>query len=283
MSEYHISRITKKGVDSIASMLVPEIVSAIKDDMPVTAFAVVDDKVAVGALGGVVDRNAFEIISIFVAPQDRRKGAGTALMEALFKLCEGEELEVRAEYTPLDEEGRTLEPFFEAMGLGQESVTFPTYCVNDLSNVGIDSRSLTGSMSDIIALSDAPAGIIDEISKNGENEAGMLRDLRSSISTADKNLSFIATSKGRIKACVLTEHLGESLLQITPVWGMEDDVPDMKLMISYVFEEFKNTGEQAVSVIIPVLDPATQSIVEDIRGMTSPATLSFVKKNFAQI
>ena len=57
-----------------------------------TAFAVVDESVAVGALGGVPDGNSFEIISIYVAPQDRRKGAGTALMKALIELCEAEEL-----------------------------------------------------------------------------------------------------------------------------------------------------------------------------------------------
>ncbi len=44
-------------------MLAPEIATAIKDDLPVTAFAVVEDGVAVGALGGVVNQNTFEIIS----------------------------------------------------------------------------------------------------------------------------------------------------------------------------------------------------------------------------
>ena len=54
----------KKGVDNIASMLAPEIVTAIKENLPVMAFAVVDESVAVGTLGGVPDGNSFEIISI---------------------------------------------------------------------------------------------------------------------------------------------------------------------------------------------------------------------------
>lgn len=54
---------------------VPEIAAAVKDDLPVTALAAADDGVAVGALGEVVNGNAFEIISVYVAPQDRRKGA----------------------------------------------------------------------------------------------------------------------------------------------------------------------------------------------------------------
>ncbi len=149
MSEYHISRITKKGADSAASMLAPEIVSAIKDDLPVTAFAAVNDGVAVGALGGVVNRNAFEIISVYVAPQDRRKGAGTALMKALFQLCEDMELEVRAEYTPVDEEGRTLEPFFDFLGFRQESVMFPAYSAYESGNMNFDPKKLRGSMSEI--------------------------------------------------------------------------------------------------------------------------------------
>ena len=45
-------------------MLAPEIAAAIKDDLPVTALAVVDGDTAVGALGGVASQNAFEVISI---------------------------------------------------------------------------------------------------------------------------------------------------------------------------------------------------------------------------
>ncbi len=204
-------------------------------------------------------------------------------MKALFQLCEAEELEVRAEYTPADEEGMTLEPFFDSLGFRQESVMFPAYSVYEPGNVNFDPGKLRGSMSEIFFLSQAPREIIDEISKPGEDEDGMPGTIRDSMDLIDKDLSFIAVLKGRIRACVLTEHTGENLLQITPVWGMEEDVSDIKLMISYVLEKLRDSEEQGIKVIIPVFDPVTHSIAGDIRGMAFAATLSFVKTGFAEI
>ena len=283
MSEYRISFITKKGVDSIASMLAPEIVSAIKEDLPVTALAAVDEGVAVGAMGGVVNGNAFELISVFVAPEDRRKGAGTALMKALFKLCEAEELEIRAEYTPIDEEGRTLEPFFESLGFRQESVMFPAYLSYESGNMDFDPGKLRGSRSEIFILSETPRKIMDEIPKLSEEEDGMLGTIKANMGLIDKDLSFVAALKGKIRACVLTEHAGDDMLQITPLWGPEEDISDMRLMISYVVERLRESGEQETNIIMPVFDPATLSIADDIRGTASATTLGFVKRRYTEL
>ncbi len=55
-----------KRVQDVAGMLSPEVVSAIKKDLPVTALAVVKDGTVVGALGGEIDTDTFYIVSIFV-------------------------------------------------------------------------------------------------------------------------------------------------------------------------------------------------------------------------
>ena len=77
MGEYSITQITEKKIDDVSGMLAPEVVSAIKKGLPATALAVVEDGTVVGALGGAVDTDTFEIISIYVAHDSRRAGAGT--------------------------------------------------------------------------------------------------------------------------------------------------------------------------------------------------------------
>ncbi|MBQ7261694.1 MAG: hypothetical protein IJR19_10085 [Lachnospiraceae bacterium] len=47
----------------------------------------------------------------------------TALIKKLFELLDEAELMVRAEYTPLDAEGRTIAPFLTAMGFRQEKLS----------------------------------------------------------------------------------------------------------------------------------------------------------------
>ena len=142
MSEFKISRITKEGVDSIEHMLTPEVAAAIREEQPVTALAVVEDDTAIGALGGLVDGGFFEVTSIFVAPGRRRKGAGKALMKQIFEYAEADGLMVRVEYTPSDEDVKTLEPFLMALDFVRERIIFPVYCVNKLESFKDISRSL---------------------------------------------------------------------------------------------------------------------------------------------
>ena len=57
----------------------------------------------------------------------------------------------------------------------------------------------------------------------------------------------------------------------------------MRLMISYVVERLRESGGQETNIIMPVFDPATLSIADDIRGTASATTLGFIKIRYTEL
>ena len=283
MGSFTISMITEKGIDSVAGMLAPEIVSAVKKGLPATALAVVEDDTAIGALGGAIDRDTFEIVSIYVTPEHRRKGAGTALMKELFELADAEDLMVRAEYTPGDSEGRTLEPFFRALDFLQEDLALPVYYVDELRNFTLDSRSLPGSRSEILTFEETPAKVLNEAMAQRDENEGLLAEMDDYIDHIEKDMSFAAVDRGEIKSCVLTERVGQRMIQLSPVWSAEGDIRDVKLMLSFVLDEIRKNFSPDTRIITPALDNMIREIVDEVYGTSVAVTLSFFKTNFASL
>lgn len=283
MGNFTISMITEKGIDSVAGMLAPEVVSAVKKGLPATALAVVEDDTAIGALGGAIDRDTFEIVSIYVTPEHRRRGAGRALMKKLFELADAEDLMVRAEYTPIDSDGKTLEPFFKAMDFLQEDLALPVYYVDELKNFTLDSRSLPGSRSEILTFDETPAKVLNEAMAQREENEGLLAEMDGYIDHIDRNMSFAAVDRGEIKSCVLTERVGARMIQLSPVWSVEDDIRDVKLMLSFVLDEIRKTFSPDTRIITPALDHIIRQIADEVYGTSVAVTLSFFKANYASL
>ena len=283
MGSFTISMITEKGIDSVAGMLAPEIVSAVKKGLPATALAVVEDDTAIGALGGAIDRDTFEIVSIYVTPEHRRRGAGTALMKELFELADAEDLMVRAEYTPVDSDGRTLEPFFKAMDFLQEDLALPVYYVDELRNFTLDSRSLPGSRSEILTFEETPAKVLNEAMAQRDENEGLLAEMDDYIDHIEKDMSFAAVDRGEIKSCVLTERVGSRMIQLSPVWSAEGDIRDVRLMLSFVLDEIRKNFSPDTRIITPALDNMIREIVDEVYGTSVAVTLSFFKTNFASL
>ena len=61
MSDYKIYPVLADQVNKVDSLLLPEIVEALKRKLPITAFVAVDKNTAVGAIAGFIDGDTFEI------------------------------------------------------------------------------------------------------------------------------------------------------------------------------------------------------------------------------
>ena len=75
---------------------------------------------------------------------------------------------VRAEYTPLDAEGRTIAPFLTAMGFRQEKLIFPIYCFQTAKKFRFDSRALPGSMAQVLSFAEAPEKLLADMDELSE-------------------------------------------------------------------------------------------------------------------
>ena len=112
--------VTPKNADRFAPFLLPNALSLIKAGEPVTALGYVAGATACGALCGFLKGSAFEIISLYVSPEYRKKRIGKKLVDTL---CEG--LGTFAKCVSLgliisDEEHERLCAMLEAYGFLQE-------------------------------------------------------------------------------------------------------------------------------------------------------------------
>ncbi|MCR5404877.1 MAG: GNAT family N-acetyltransferase [Butyrivibrio sp.] len=281
MSEYVISQISKESIDAFEGILSPELVYELKHDMPVTALAVAYEGSVVGALSGIIDTDAFIIVSIFVIPEMRRMGAGTALLKRLFELCDSEDLVLRAEYTPIGSEGRTLRPFFTAMGFRQTKAAFTTYCIDSLKSVNVDSRSLPGSRSEIMTFEDAGEEKVSRIIR--QLKEGESFDLYGYLSVIDKSRSLIAVEKGEFRGCVLVENISEDMIELSLIWAAQADERSAKQMLAYVLDDIRDNNSKDIRIVIPVLDERTGEILDEFLEEEENATIGFLKDRFVEI
>ena len=72
-------------------LLVPEAAQMIRSGTPIFALGAVEKGVACGALAGGPWNGCFEILSFFVAREQRKRGAGSALLNELVRIASMQE------------------------------------------------------------------------------------------------------------------------------------------------------------------------------------------------
>ncbi|MCC8140623.1 MAG: GNAT family N-acetyltransferase [Lachnospiraceae bacterium] len=103
------------------SLLLPEAAQALKAKEPVTALGLTEGDVAVGALAGDLEGGFFQIRSLYVAPDYRRRGGGRLLVGTLEKLLGEPRAGMAIHFTATREEHETLFPFLQALGFRDET------------------------------------------------------------------------------------------------------------------------------------------------------------------
>lgn len=114
--------ITNKNMEAFKPVLLPSVAQGLKRGLPITAIGLLDEGKAVGAVAGFADDgDVFSIASLFVAPDHRRKGGATMLMDALLSTVRAEGIRSSVlSYTEDLKEAKELEKFVKAYG-GRES------------------------------------------------------------------------------------------------------------------------------------------------------------------
>ena len=130
-----LGAITNKNYRIFSSLLLPEMAEAIKYNEMVIAYGVVEDDVAVGAVAGTFSEEFFQIQSLYVAPEYRRKGYGTALMNELAELFASEYLPIEISFTVTEAEHETLFPFLEKLRIEQEKNSYENIYYSNLEEL----------------------------------------------------------------------------------------------------------------------------------------------------
>ena len=98
------------------TLLLPEAAEALKQGKPLLALGLTEDNVACGAAAGELEGDGFNVTSFYVAPDYRRRGGGTMLIETLRTLLKEHCSSLEISYTVTLPEHQAIAPFLIAMG-----------------------------------------------------------------------------------------------------------------------------------------------------------------------
>ena len=228
VDDIRICAITNDMAEKAYGLILPEVLEALKEGLPVTAFAAVIDDIAVGALAGATDGGVFDIASIYVMPEYRRRGIGSALVEWLKELLDFEDegrICIRAEYTMIEEDNKTLYPFFLALDFTEDNTDLPMYYCGLLGDISSDDISLSRVRKDSKIISFAEAGkmLLKTASAEAVSGGFPLPEGGLVSEKLDMDSSFCVKEEERIRAYIAVEPIEEGLIRVSALWSSLPD------------------------------------------------------------
>ncbi|MCD8196712.1 MAG: GNAT family N-acetyltransferase [Lachnospiraceae bacterium] len=141
------------------SLLLPEAARALEEGQAVTALGLTEGDVAVGALAGDLEDGFFQIRSLYVAPDYRRRGGGRLLVGTLEKLLAETRTGMMIHFTVTRQEHETLFPFLGALGFRDETNETENIYVTTLGELG-KAAHLSGAKESGVSFAELDEGLL---------------------------------------------------------------------------------------------------------------------------
>lgn len=219
-----IGLVQQKNLAPFATLLLPQAAKAVERGEPLLCLgATTDQGVACGAVAGYMRQDAWQVTSLYVAPDHRRQGVAKALVSRLIGVLKGAEglktLEV--DYTITLPEHETLEPFFQAMDFASQSVGDLGIYGCTLSAVAQQSffSVKEGNNPDIVPFSAIPRTQLRQTQQCLEQLGIPLPEHGLSASSVDMDVSVAYVQNGQIEALIQVERLSPEQIHLALAWS----------------------------------------------------------------
>ena len=263
-----VTSITEENLQYFRDLILPDVYDALVRGLPVSAVGLVDDGVACGAVAGYIDGTVYHVASLFVAPQYRRKGGATMLLDTIRSAIAdiGSVYTMSIDYTVTREDHLTLKPFLDKYGFTEETGDTGIYSVTleQLKNTPFFAQSGGHSSSKATPFSEIPPIYIKMLDRS-ISSAG-IRPYEAPLEKADydPDLSMGIVSNNKVEAFVLFDHSFDGKLTLAYAYSEAGGVSGPAALISLL--------RSAFSVANRKYPPDTQVIINAVNS-TSAALL----------
>lgn len=262
--------ITAGARDKFRKLLTPSVYAALINGVPVVTIGLIDDNTAAGAIAGMVEEgNIFSVMSLYVAPDHRRRGGGRLLIESLCRILEEEDYPPAVlTFVEGDGESDMIAPFMEALGIGEDTGSEKLYhgTVRDFADYGFGSGEDTDPF-------------IRPVTELGRYELAAFKDFVRHTPTdykgggmasfkADRAGSYaVVTGDGEMIDFFIAGHTRNHPDDITVrVSGLSDQAM-LRSLIDVFIREIISIGGADKEVFMPVPDDRYEDIFDAVEGV----------------
>lgn len=201
------------------SLLLPETADALAAGEPVTALALTENGLALGAAAGYLENGRFLVSSLYVSPDHRRRGGGRLLVETMSQLAAPYAGAMEIRYTSTREEHETLPPFLTAMGFREEPDNGENIFLTTLGTVA-DTPFFSGAGKSFgTPLSELNPGALSLTEKAALAAGAPLPEGGVTAAGVDRDVSVAAFEGSEPKAFVLLDHSFPGALTLAAAWS----------------------------------------------------------------
>lgn len=250
-------------VEQLRSLLLPEAYQAWENGGRPLILGLTKDQVAVGALAAEMDGSSMEVLSFYVAPEFRRQGGGTLLMDQLLLIAEDSAEEVVFDFIGTQREHFDLELFLVTYGFAEEE------------RYGAIYATTIARLGEVPALKKEAkrAGIpLRELGPVERNKAQQqLRELNApygdSIFTGervDPDVSFIHVTNQKPDSFFLCEKQKGGSLMITGAWNGSGTPVLFLMMVQNAFNAARKKYPAETVIAAQAVNPTTQKLIREL-------------------
>lgn len=246
------------------SLLLPETANALAAGEPVTALALTQDDVAIGAVAGYLENGRFQISSLYVAPDYRRCGGGRMLLEELFWILDGHASGMDIRFTVTQPEHRTLIPFLEAIGFDKGRDNGETIYLTTLGKAvetPFFAVKTKGPETPFSELSDGTLSLMSKaamVANAPLPEGGLLAK------TVDREISAAHISGSKADAYVIFDTSWSGGLTLSAAWSGSKDPTVLPLLLRSAVARMREKYPPETQIAVQAVNTASAALIRTL-------------------
>lgn len=273
-----VGYITPEQLPVFRSLLLPDTAYAIERGDPVTALGLTEGDIAVGALAGYLEHNRFQISSLYVAPDYRRRGGGRMLIETLipFLLKLPGQFDLEIHYLATAPDHKTLAPFLAALGFAlEEDKTQNLYLTTVAQAACSPFFGENGSRSDqILPFAQIPDICLSMADKDLRLDDVPLPEEPLDSPELERDISCALVRGGEVQAFAAFDHSYMDMLTLSCVWTGEAGPGAIPLLLRQAFLLGSDRYPPETPLVIQAVVPAAAELIRTL--LPDAAPISFV-------
>ncbi len=266
------------AVSKTDGLLLSEVNDLIDEKLPITLLLAAYGNRAAGALAGAIDKGVFDVISLYVAPEFRRKGIATALIDELRRLILGRDMMIRADYTLEDSDMESLGAFFLRSGFSREKTGIPCIYLADLGGLDIESddRKANSFAGSIVPFKKIPEKLLTIASRQFQKEANLLPKGGFLSSKIDRELSCCVFMNGRISAYIAINHMENGFVEIPALWSGLQDPKALMVLLKKSMTALRDKYSPDTRTAMIAISSVSERIILHLFPKAKPSSYSFI-------